>query len=81
MPALHEEPFRPQGFGEPFLDFSGLRTRHALKMKHRPCQHFESALEHAARRANARLVLIEPRRGRVLRRADVDTKGPRALSS
>ena len=44
-------------------------------MQHGPDEHFETTLEDAARRTDARLVLVEPLGGLVARCADVDTMG------
>src|SRR5580704_13165122 len=56
--------------GQPGLDARRLGAGQALQVQRRPGEHFEAALENAAGRVDAGLVLIEALRGRIAAHAD-----------
>ena len=63
MATLHEQSLGAQCLGEALLDVGGLSPRNALQVKHRAGEHLDPALEHAAGRADTRLVLVEASAG------------------
>ncbi len=60
MASLHQEALGTQRLGQPLLDLGGLAARELLQVHDRPREQLEPALEHAAGRADSRLVLVEP---------------------
>ena len=70
MPAPHEQALRAKSLRKPFLDLLRFRPPDPLQVQDRAGQHLESTPEHAARRADAGLVLVEALRRRIAADAD-----------
>src|ERR1700689_1508368 len=73
MAALHEKSGVRQRLRELRLDAGGFGSLDVLQVHRRPCQHLKAAPEHAARRADAGLVLIEASLRGVPAHPDINT--------
>src|ERR1700677_154714 len=66
MSTLHQQPRRAERLSQLLLDTRSLGALDVLQMQSRSGEHFDAALQNAARGADARLVLIEALRRTVL---------------